>query len=67
MASVIATTGAWTVLFSVILHGVKADPLRRTYGTHAERFPASTLERTDKPEPQIRPRHPTGPPVPPAS
>jgi NhaP-type Na+/H+ or K+/H+ antiporter len=54
MASVIATTGAWTILFSVILHGVTAGPLGRMYGARAERFPASAPERAEVSEPRMR-------------
>ncbi len=60
MASVIATTGAWTILFSVILHGVTAGPLGRRYGARAGRLPDSAPERTESAEPRIRRRQMTG-------
>jgi len=65
IAEVIAVTGTWTVLFSVILHGVTAGPLGRRYGDRARRFPVSAPERAQGPEPRIRRRHLTTPSAPP--
>lgn len=60
----IATTGTWTILLSVILHGVTAGPLGRMFGRRVEGFPASAPERAGGPEPRIRRRHLSMPPAP---
>ncbi len=57
VTSLIAETGAWTILLSVILHGLTAGPLGRAYGRWAQRLPQSAPERTPCPEPQMRRRH----------
>jgi NhaP-type Na+/H+ or K+/H+ antiporter len=57
VAETIAVTGTWTILLSVILHGVTAGPLGRAYGRRAERFPERAPEREEGPEPTMRRRH----------
>ena len=42
---------AWTVLLSVILHGLSAGPLARRYGRMARRLPATAPELADTVEP----------------
>jgi NhaP-type Na+/H+ or K+/H+ antiporter len=59
MAHVIEVTGTWTILLSVLLHGLTAGPLGRAYGRRATRFPPPAPERDEGPEPRIRRRHMT--------
>ena len=40
-----ASTVAWTVLLSVVLHGLTAGPLARRYGRFVERLPLDAEER----------------------
>ncbi len=61
IAEVVGETGAWTILLSVLLHGLTAGPLGRAYGRRSERFPASAPERAAGPEPRLRRRHLTAP------
>ncbi len=57
MAALIGETGTWTILFSVLLHGLTAGPVGRAYGRRADRLPASAPERAAGPEPDLRRRH----------
>jgi len=57
IAHQIAVTGAWTILLSVILHGITAGPLGRAYGRRSKQFPATAPELAEGPEPQMRRRH----------
>ena len=54
----IATIG-WTVLLSVVLHGLSAAPLARRYGTRIAATPGDIPERELSEEPQ-----PSGEPQP---
>ena len=56
VAHVVAVTGTWTILLSVVLHGLTAGPVGRAYGRRARRFPASAPERAEGPEPSMRRR-----------
>ncbi|HTI34454.1 MAG TPA: cation:proton antiporter [Miltoncostaea sp.] len=57
VAHTIAVTGTWTILLSVVLHGVTAGPLGRAYGRRATTFPATAPELGGGPEPRTRRRH----------
>jgi sodium/hydrogen antiporter len=46
----VAVTVATTVLLSIVLHGLSAEPLVRWYGRFAASLPASAPERVDAPE-----------------
>jgi NhaP-type Na+/H+ or K+/H+ antiporter len=55
VADVIVEIATWTILLSVVAHGLSAGPFARTYGRHlsgAEDIP----ELADVPEPRIRRR-----------
>jgi len=52
----LAATITWTVLLSVVLHGVTAGPLARRYGQKAATWAADSPELEDAPEPTA-PRH----------
>lgn len=51
---------AWTIVFSILLHGVSAGPLSRRYGSHVDRaLPEDAPERGEVSELPVRlpPRH----------
>ncbi len=45
---------AWTVLFSVVLHGFSARPLARWYGRYTERLPTDSTEFVGDHEPHTK-------------
>jgi NhaP-type Na+/H+ or K+/H+ antiporter len=47
----------WTILLSVILHGLSARPLAAAYGTRIGSRDPSAPELVDVPEPRVRRRH----------
>ncbi|HMN99710.1 MAG TPA: cation:proton antiporter [Miltoncostaeaceae bacterium] len=57
VAETIAVTGTWTILLSVLLHGLTAGPLGRAYGRRAAAFAGPAPEREAGPEPRTRRRH----------
>jgi NhaP-type Na+/H+ or K+/H+ antiporter len=57
VAELVGETGTWTILLSVLLHGLTAGPLGRAYGRRANAFPAEAPERVAAPEPSMRRRH----------
>lgn len=54
--TVLAQTIAWTILLSVVLHGLSAGPLARWYGRKANELPPESPEGEPMPEPIARPR-----------
>ena len=64
-AELVGETGAWTILFSVLLHGLTAGPLGRAYGRASAAFPPSAPELEHAPEPSLRRRHLLAPARPP--
>jgi NhaP-type Na+/H+ or K+/H+ antiporter len=60
VAHTIAVTGTWTILLSVLLHGLTAGPLGRAYGRRSAGFPATAPELAGGPEPRSRRRHMAG-------
>jgi NhaP-type Na+/H+ or K+/H+ antiporter len=61
IAELIGETGTWTILFSVLLHGLTAGPLGRAYGRRSAGFPAEAPELAHRSEPRLRRRHLTAP------
>jgi sodium/hydrogen antiporter len=62
--TMVAATLAWTVLLSVILHGLSAGPLAAWYGRHLASAPAGIPETSEGAEPAARSRLVWGPPDP---
>lgn len=60
VAHTIAVTGTWTILLSVLLHGLTAGPLGRAYGRRSAAFPGTAPELAGGPEPRSRRRHMAG-------
>jgi len=54
--TVLAQTIAWTIMLSVVLHGLSAGPLARWYGRIAGQLPTGSPEGEPMPEPIARPR-----------
>ena len=52
----VRVAATWTILLSVVLHGLSARPLGRRYGAWASRLPADALERRPTEEPRRRRR-----------
>ncbi len=62
-ADTIVEVATWTIVLSVIAHGVTASPLARRYGASIARAAATAPELVDVPEPRVRRRwlgHGTG-------
>src|SRR4051812_13066912 len=59
----VAATLAWTVLGSVVLHGLSAGPIAGWYGTRIGRAPRDIAEAADRAEPVPRRRLTWVPPV----
>jgi NhaP-type Na+/H+ or K+/H+ antiporter len=55
VADVIVELAAWTILLSVVAHGLSAGPLARVYGRHLSRA-KDVPELAEAPEPRIRRR-----------
>lgn len=56
IAEQVTATATWTVLLSVVLHGLSAGSLGRRYGAWVDRLPADAVERRPTAEPAHRPR-----------
>lgn len=56
IADEIAATATWTILLSVVFHGLSAGALGRRYGAWVERLPEDALERRPMDEPAHRRR-----------
>ncbi len=56
VAEDVRVAATWTILLSVVLHGLSARPLGRRYGSWAARLPATALERRPTEESRERRR-----------
>ena len=59
-SELLAGTAAWTILLSVVLHGVSAVPLANWYARRLETADPGAPEMVDLPELGIRRRDPLG-------
>lgn len=53
-AAVLASAVTWTILLSVVAHGLSAQPLANWYARRLKSAPADTPEQVDVPEIQVR-------------
>lgn len=54
LATAVTAVAAWTILLSVVAHGLTATPLASAYGRRIQSAEPSIAERAEGPEPRIR-------------
>jgi NhaP-type Na+/H+ or K+/H+ antiporter len=56
VANTLADVATWTILLSVVAHGITAPPLAAAYGRHASTWPPNAPELQSSAEPRVRRR-----------
>jgi len=56
VADTIADVATWTILLSVVLHGISARPLAAAFGRRSSTWPPDAPERKSSSEPRVRRR-----------